>query len=188
MITETMTLTVTTDTAESVTVPVLPADDRTGDGYDRMDTLEDTEWSMLPSWQRGLGRRILALRRLRRRPHPRREGGAVRLRDLRRRRPLHLLVPVPGRLLPITTEVFPDRPGHAKGTPTSVDNIIEIPADCRRPLHPVNPPSLGPAGAGILRRRSFLACFLSKISRPLAFDDRVPLAAEQGCRQPKKQL
>ncbi|MEZ2390168.1 hypothetical protein AB6813_11580 [bacterium RCC_150] len=50
MITETMTLTVTTDTAESVTVPVLPADDRTGDGYDRMDTLEDTEWSMLPSW------------------------------------------------------------------------------------------------------------------------------------------
>jgi hypothetical protein len=38
--TETMTRTVTTDTAEPVAAPALPADDRAGDWYDRMDTLE----------------------------------------------------------------------------------------------------------------------------------------------------
>jgi hypothetical protein len=37
--TETMTHTVAADTAEAVTAPVLPADDRAGDGYDWMDTL-----------------------------------------------------------------------------------------------------------------------------------------------------
>ena len=34
MTTQTMTRTVTTDTAELVTAPVLPAADRSGDGYD----------------------------------------------------------------------------------------------------------------------------------------------------------
>lgn len=50
MSTETMTRTVTTDTAEPVTAPALPADDRAGDGYDWMDTLEGTAWSVLPNW------------------------------------------------------------------------------------------------------------------------------------------
>ena len=39
-----------TATAELVTAPVLPTDDRAGDGYDWMDTLEGTEWSVLPNW------------------------------------------------------------------------------------------------------------------------------------------
>lgn len=46
----TMTRTVTTDTAEPVTAPVLPANNRAGDGYDWMDTLEGTPWSVLPNW------------------------------------------------------------------------------------------------------------------------------------------
>ena len=50
MSTETMTRTVTTETAEPVTAPVLPADDRAGDGYDWMHTLEGTVWSVLPNW------------------------------------------------------------------------------------------------------------------------------------------
>jgi hypothetical protein len=50
MSTETMTRTVTTDTAEAVTAPALPADDRAGDGYDWMDTLDGTAWSVLPNW------------------------------------------------------------------------------------------------------------------------------------------
>jgi hypothetical protein len=50
MSTETMTRTVTPDTAETVTAPVLPADDRAGDGYDWMDTLEGTAGSALPNW------------------------------------------------------------------------------------------------------------------------------------------
>ncbi|WAH98722.1 hypothetical protein [Arthrobacter sp. MMS18-M83] len=45
-----LTRTVTADTAEAVTAPVLPADDRAGDGYDWMDTLEGTAWSVLPNW------------------------------------------------------------------------------------------------------------------------------------------
>lgn len=48
--TRTMTRTVTTDTAEAVTAPALPSNDRAGDGYDWMDTLEGTEWSVLPNW------------------------------------------------------------------------------------------------------------------------------------------
>jgi hypothetical protein len=40
----------TADTAEPVTGPVLPANDRAGDGYDWMDTLEGTAWSVLPNW------------------------------------------------------------------------------------------------------------------------------------------
>ena len=40
----------TADTAETVTAPALPADDRAGDGYDWMDTLEGTAWSVLPNW------------------------------------------------------------------------------------------------------------------------------------------
>ena len=40
----------TADTAEPVTGPVFPADDRAGDGYDWMDTLENTVWSALPAW------------------------------------------------------------------------------------------------------------------------------------------
>jgi hypothetical protein len=47
---ETMTRTTTADTAEPVTAPVLPADDRAGDGYDWMETLEGTGWSVLPNW------------------------------------------------------------------------------------------------------------------------------------------
>lgn len=50
MNTATMDRTVTKDTAEPVTAPVLPADDRTGDGYDWMDTLDGTAWSVLPNW------------------------------------------------------------------------------------------------------------------------------------------
>jgi hypothetical protein len=50
MSTETMTRTATADSAEPVAVPVLPADDRAGDGYDWMDTLEGTAWSVLPNW------------------------------------------------------------------------------------------------------------------------------------------
>ena len=50
MSTETLTRTVTADTAEAVSAPVLPADDRAGDGYDWMDTLEGTAWSVLPNW------------------------------------------------------------------------------------------------------------------------------------------
>ncbi|GAP54607.1 hypothetical protein AHiyo6_11720 [Arthrobacter sp. Hiyo6] len=45
-----MTRTGTNGTAEPVTTPVIPADDRTGDGYDWMDTLEGTVWSVLPAW------------------------------------------------------------------------------------------------------------------------------------------
>jgi hypothetical protein len=48
--TETMTHMATADTAEEVAVPVLPADDRAGDGYDWMDTLNGTAWSVLPNW------------------------------------------------------------------------------------------------------------------------------------------
>ncbi|MCU1532916.1 MAG: hypothetical protein JWO49_2487 [Arthrobacter sp.] len=40
----------TVDTAEKVAAPVLPADNRAGDGYDWMDTLEGTPWSVLPNW------------------------------------------------------------------------------------------------------------------------------------------
>ena len=40
----------TVDTAEKVAAPVLPADNRAGDGYDWMDTLEGTAWSVLPNW------------------------------------------------------------------------------------------------------------------------------------------
>lgn len=53
MSTETMTRTVTTDTAEPVTAPVLLADDRAGDGYEWMDTLGGTAWSVLPNWGSG---------------------------------------------------------------------------------------------------------------------------------------
>ena len=40
----------TADTAEPLTAPVLPAADRAGDGYDWMDTVEGTPWSVLPNW------------------------------------------------------------------------------------------------------------------------------------------
>jgi hypothetical protein len=40
----------TADTNESIIVPGLPADDRMGDGYDWMETLEGTGWSALPNW------------------------------------------------------------------------------------------------------------------------------------------
>jgi hypothetical protein len=50
MSTQTLTHTVTTDTAEPVTAPALPADNRSGDGYDWMDTLEGTAWSVLSNW------------------------------------------------------------------------------------------------------------------------------------------
>jgi len=45
-----MTRPVTEDTAELVTAPALPADDRTGDGHDWMDTLDGAAWSMMPNW------------------------------------------------------------------------------------------------------------------------------------------
>lgn len=45
-----MTRTVTAETAEAVTAPVLPADDRAGAGYDWMDTFEGSAWSVLPNW------------------------------------------------------------------------------------------------------------------------------------------
>lgn len=50
MSTETMTRTITADTGETVTVPALPVDDRAGDGYDWIDALEGTGWTVLPSW------------------------------------------------------------------------------------------------------------------------------------------
>ncbi len=50
MSTQSLTRTVTTDTAEPVTAPALPADNRSGDGYEWMDTLEGTAWSVLPNW------------------------------------------------------------------------------------------------------------------------------------------
>ena len=40
----------TKDTTETVQAPQLPADDRTGDGYDWIDTLVNTPWAVLPSW------------------------------------------------------------------------------------------------------------------------------------------
>lgn len=40
----------TKDTPETVQAPQLPADDRTGDGYDWMDTLANTQWAVLPNW------------------------------------------------------------------------------------------------------------------------------------------
>ena len=40
----------TKDTAEAVSVPALPADDRSGDGYDWMETLTGTAWAVLPNW------------------------------------------------------------------------------------------------------------------------------------------
>ncbi len=64
MSTETMTRTVTTDTGEPITAPVLPADNRAGDGYDWMDTLDGTSWSVLPNWAgRAAGRSRLPLER-----------------------------------------------------------------------------------------------------------------------------
>ena len=48
MSTQTLTRTATTDTAEPVTSPVLPADNRAGDGHGWMDTLEGTPWPVLP--------------------------------------------------------------------------------------------------------------------------------------------
>ena len=98
MSTETQARAVTTDTAEPVTAPGLPADDRAGDGYDWIDTLEGTAWSVLPNWgsdgwDAGAWPYIIfAVARTR-------DWGVVRLRHLRRRRYLHPLVPVPGRLL-----------------------------------------------------------------------------------------
>lgn len=50
MSTAIMTRTGTTDTAEPVSAPALPTDNRAGDGYDWMDTLEGTPWSVLPNW------------------------------------------------------------------------------------------------------------------------------------------
>jgi hypothetical protein len=50
MNTQTMTHAATADTAEPVTAPALPADDRAGDGYDWMETLEGTAWLVLPNW------------------------------------------------------------------------------------------------------------------------------------------
>lgn len=45
-----LTRTVAVDTGETITAPELPADDRTGDGYDWMETLLGTGWVALPSW------------------------------------------------------------------------------------------------------------------------------------------
>jgi len=42
----------TTDTAETVTAPDLPVADRTGDGYDYMDTLRAHGWRELSCWGR----------------------------------------------------------------------------------------------------------------------------------------
>lgn len=50
MSTRMLTRTVTTDTEEPITAPGLPADERTGDGYDWMGTLPGTGWVALPSW------------------------------------------------------------------------------------------------------------------------------------------
>jgi hypothetical protein len=97
---ETTTHTVTGETAEQVTARVLPADNRAGDGYDWMDTLEGTAWSVLPNWgSEGWDAGswpyiIFAVARTRDG-----NGGTVRLRHLRRGRHVHLLVPVPGGLL-----------------------------------------------------------------------------------------
>ncbi len=45
-----MTHTPTTDTAEPIAVPVLPAGNRADNGYDWMDSFEGTGWSVLPNW------------------------------------------------------------------------------------------------------------------------------------------
>jgi hypothetical protein len=50
MSTRMLTRTVTTDTEEIIIAPELPADDRTGDGYDWMGTLPGSGWVPLPSW------------------------------------------------------------------------------------------------------------------------------------------
>ncbi|MET4096762.1 hypothetical protein [Arthrobacter sp. UYCu712] len=50
MNTQTMIHTLTGDTAEPVTAPILPADSRAGDGYDWMDTLEDTAGRRRPDY------------------------------------------------------------------------------------------------------------------------------------------
>ncbi|MDF9279098.1 hypothetical protein P4U43_15015 [Arthrobacter sp. EH-1B-1] len=49
-ITRMLTRTVTADTTETITAPALPADDRTGDGYDWMNTLNGSGWVPLPGW------------------------------------------------------------------------------------------------------------------------------------------
>ena len=43
---------ITKDTGETVTAPQLPADDRTGSGYDWMETLTGRPWDTLASWSR----------------------------------------------------------------------------------------------------------------------------------------
>lgn len=40
----------TQDTGEVITAPQLPADDRTGTGYDWMETLTGTPWATLANW------------------------------------------------------------------------------------------------------------------------------------------
>ena len=40
----------TQDTGEAITAPQLPADDRTGTGYDWMETLTGTPWAALANW------------------------------------------------------------------------------------------------------------------------------------------
>ena len=40
----------TQDTGEAITAPQLPADDRTGTGYDWMETLTGTPWATLANW------------------------------------------------------------------------------------------------------------------------------------------
>lgn len=41
---------ITKDTGETVTAPTLPANDRSGDGYDWMGTLPGTPWSEMSAW------------------------------------------------------------------------------------------------------------------------------------------
>lgn len=49
MNTTTITRRLTDDTAELLTAPDLPPDDRAGAGYDWMAALEGTAWSVLPN-------------------------------------------------------------------------------------------------------------------------------------------
>lgn len=91
--------TTTEDTAEKVSVPALPVDDSTGDGYDWLETTYETVWSVMGAWgtdgwDAGSWPCVFFLTG----PGHQRHRGPVRVREVHRRRPRHPLVPQPGRL------------------------------------------------------------------------------------------
>jgi hypothetical protein len=215
MSTETLTRTVTPDTAEAVSAPVLPADDGSGDGYDWMDTLEGTAWSVLPNWgsdgwdagswpyiiftvaargtvtgscsatapmskvtppPTGSGPRRPALKRSPPRCFSTGPPASPTARTTSPPRPRNCPTRTgsPTRAGGRRTSLLPRPPtgrGTPGGTPTFVDNIIEIPSDHTCPLRPPPAPpflrGLRPAAAQL--RRSCVAYFLPQIARPWPF-------------------